>query len=92
MTRSTTATCQKCGKTWGGFKPEHCGGGTGCHETFGSTIAGDLHRTGEHAISTGPDRRRCRDRAEMIEAGLHQDSKGIWRQNGRNPWGRADGD
>jgi len=74
-----TATCPKCQKSWNGLKPEHC---RVCHETFGGTAAGDKHRTGEHAVNEGPNRRRCRTPEEMNEVGLQQDPKGIWRNPG----------
>ena len=43
-------TCHKCDSTIIGYKPEHC---TICHETFTSTISGDMHRVGDHG---GQDR------------------------------------
>lgn len=75
-------TCQRCGKSWGGHKPEHC---AVCHETFSGTTSGDKHRTGKHEISVGPDRRRCRDRDELAQIGLVLDVKGIWRMPGDRP-------
>lgn len=32
--------CIDCGKSWTGFKMEHC---KECHETFNTTKAGDMH-------------------------------------------------
>ena len=49
----------QCGKTWSGFRREHC---PACHETFNSTFAADRHRRGEF----GPDR-HC---VAPAEAGL----------------------
>ena len=46
---------------------EHC---CPCGETFSGTTAGDLHRTGDHAVSVGPDRRRCLSVDEMLEKGM----------------------
>lgn len=40
--------CRDCKKTIVGYKPEHC---PGCHETFGGTRAGDLHRAGRHGVA-----------------------------------------
>lgn len=82
-----TATCQKCGKSWGGLRPEHC---KSCCQTFSGTTAGDMHRTGRHAISEGPDRRRCLTPDEMVDAGLVLDGKGIWRLPGNHPRNRAE--
>lgn len=65
-----------CGAVWTGTKPEHC---TVCHQTFGSTTAGDMHRTGAHAIWKGPKRRRCRSVEWMRGKGWRQDDAGIWR-------------
>lgn len=42
-------TDRKCGKSWGGLKPEHC---MACHETFSGTAAGDKHRRGEYPNRT----------------------------------------
>ncbi|WP_082920601.1 FDXHR family putative zinc-binding protein [Rhodococcus sp. YH3-3] len=37
-------TCIKCGATWGGMSTCHC---DGCHHTFTSPSAFDLHRRAE---------------------------------------------
>lgn len=66
-----------CGATWTGAKMEHCPE-PGCHQTFSGTRSGDKHRTGEHHISTGPDRRRCRTVEEMLAAGMVQNQRGVW--------------
>lgn len=47
-----------CGKTWSGFRREHC---PACHETFNSTFASDKHRRGE------PGARTC---LAPVDAGL----------------------
>lgn len=57
----------KCGARWTGLKAEHC---AACHETFSGTTAGDKHRTGDHAVSTGPTRRRCLTADEMLAKGM----------------------
>jgi hypothetical protein len=41
-----------------GGRHEFC---NACGETFSCTKAGDMHRVGDHAQSTGPNRRRCLD-------------------------------
>lgn len=73
-----------CGAEWYGFKLEHCTV-AGCHRTFSSTRAGDMHRTGDHAKTFGPDRRRCKTDDEMNKSGL------VARDNGKGliVWGRA---
>ena len=68
------ATCH-CGAEWGGMRTSHC---TVCHETFNSDSAGDMHRTGDPALSTGPKRRRCRTEAEMLDLGMARNSLGRW--------------
>jgi len=60
-----------CGATWTSKAAEHC---SVCCETFSGTSAGDAHRVGSFAEGT----RRCLDAAEMREAGLVLDSRGIW--------------
>ncbi|MGW2541746.1 FDXHR family putative zinc-binding protein [Kitasatospora sp. NPDC001574] len=55
-----------CSRQWSGLRAEHC---PACCETFGSTRAGDAHRTGPH------DARRCLPPATV---GLWQDARGIW--------------
>lgn len=77
-----TTTCTACGKSWGGLRAEHC---TVCHETFSGTTAGDRHRTGDHAVFVGPDRRRCLTADEMRDKGLEQNTKGIWTNGGDFP-------
>ncbi|WP_420855008.1 hypothetical protein [Rhodococcus pseudokoreensis] len=37
-------TCTKCEATWGGMHTCHC---SGCHHTFSSLSAFDLHRRGD---------------------------------------------
>lgn len=76
----TTCTC---GKSWTGFRMEHC---TVCHETFSGTTAGDKHRTGDHNTYSGPSRRRCLSGAEMRKRGMEQNARGVW-TNGGSYWG-----
>jgi len=73
-------TC-RCGARWSGHKLEHC---TECHKTFTSTRAGDMHRTGDHAVSVGPNRRRCLTTEEMLAKGLRP----RFLTNGTEVWGR----
>ena len=54
---------------------EHC---KVCHESFDGTRPGDAHRVGDHGLTTGPDRRRCRTSDEMRAVGLWQDDRGAW--------------
>lgn len=68
-----------CGTSWSGMKIEHC---PECHQTFTGTSAGDKHRTGDHAVSTGPDRRRCRTVEEMLEVWMTQNRRGVWTSGG----------
>lgn len=75
--------CQKCRKTWGGLRAEHC---RVCHETFSGSSAGDKHRTGDHGVFVGPERRRCLTSDEMTERGMEQNDRGIWTTGGENPW------
>jgi len=49
-----------------------------CHQTFTGTTAGDMHRTGDHAIFEGTDRRRCLTADEMREKGMAQNDRGVW--------------
>lgn len=65
-----SATCKPCGKTWTGTQPEHC---TVCHETFGGTRAGDLHRVGSYSAPGDP--RRCLDPTDL---GMSLNARGIW--------------
>lgn len=64
-----------CGATWTGLKIEHC---TVCHQTFTGTTSGDMHRVGRHTVTTGPYRRRCLTKAEMIGRGMKQNDRGHW--------------
>lgn len=68
-------SCWKCGKTWGGSRTEHC---TVCHESFTGSTSGDMHRTGDHAVNEGPDRRRCLTVDEMTGKGMVRNDRGIW--------------
>lgn len=65
-----TTRCRECGKSWAGHRPEHC---TVCHETFGGTYTGDLHRRGEYGDDTNP--RRC---VHPLDVGLRLSDKGVW--------------
>lgn len=69
------ATC-RCGAEFGG-KIEHCTVSS-CHQSFTGTTAGDMHRVGDHALSTGPNRRRCLSETEMLAKGMAQNARGIW--------------
>ena len=75
-----STTCGKCQAKWTGLRIEHC---TICHETFTGSTAGDMHRTGDHAINEGPDRRRCLSMYEMYEKGMARNDRGVW-TTGRN--------
>lgn len=68
-------TCHKCDATWTGLRIEHC---PSCHATFTGSTSGDMHRTGDHAINEGPDRRRCLTADEMTEKGMTQNGRGQW--------------
>lgn len=85
-------TCH-CGQGWTGAKLEHC---VACHRTFSNTTNGDRHRTGQHHLSTGPDRRRCRTEDELLEVGLHPTvtSNGsiVWRRTADTPRFPVSGD
>ncbi|MCL1900463.1 MAG: hypothetical protein FWG11_08155 [Promicromonosporaceae bacterium] len=72
---SHSTRCSTCGTAWTGLRVEHC---PECHETFTSTSSGDRHRTGDHAVSTGPDRRRCLTVTEMADRGMARNSRGHW--------------
>lgn len=63
-------TCRDCKKIIIGHKPEHC---PECHETFGGTYTGDLHRVGQHGVN-----RHCLTPAQMEAKGLVQNSRGYW--------------
>lgn len=75
-------TC-RCGQSWTGLKLSHC---TVCHRTFSTEANGDRHRTGQHHISQGPDRRRCRTDEELAAVGLGPTEGG----NGSPVWRRID--
>lgn len=62
-----TASC-RCGEKWSGLKLEHCPL-PGCHRTFTTTRAGDLHRP-----LGGP----CRSDEELVERGLFKNDRGHW--------------
>nr|DAR27370.1 MAG TPA: Rubrerythrin, rubrerythrin, peroxidase, peroxide, oxidized [Caudoviricetes sp.] len=70
-------TCHKCDTTIIGYRPEHC---TVCHETFNGTHAGDMHRTGDHGVKTGANRRRCLTVDEMLARGMTRNRHGYWTQ------------
>ena len=78
-----TDSCWKCSKTWTGKRIEHC---TVCHETFTGSTAGDMHRTGDHAVFEGPDRRRCLTADEMREKGMAQNARSQWTTGQSNAW------
>lgn len=65
-----TATHPKCGKTWTGYRTEHC---PACCETFNGHTAGDMHRVGEHGVD-----RRCLSVQEMLAKGMAQNDAGRW--------------
>lgn len=79
----STVTCSRCGISWTGLRIEHC---AACHETFTGTSSGDRHRAGDHAISLGPDRRRCLTPEEMRAKGMTQNARGQWTNGGTSPW------
>jgi len=54
-----------CGASWTGTKLEHCTA-RGCHQSFGTTWAGDHHRVG----SPGTGDQRCMTTDEMTAAGM----------------------
>lgn len=66
-------TCHKCDSTIIGYRPEHC---TVCHETFNGTHVGDMHRTGDHGVKEGPNRRRCLTVDEMEAKGMKRNRLG----------------
>lgn len=59
--------CRDCGTQWTGQKAEHC---PVCHETFAGARPGDCHRTGDHGVTEGPKRRRCRTPDELRAGGM----------------------
>lgn len=77
-------TCRACGTSWTGLRIEHC---DECHETFTGTTSGDMHRTGKHHLSSGPDRRRCLTRDEMRDKGMARNARGQWTTGARMPDG-----
>lgn len=68
-------TCAQCETTWTGKRIEHC---PECHQTFTGTTSGDMHRTGRHDTSTGPNRRRCLSIEEMETKGMTTNARGHW--------------
>lgn len=68
-------TCHKCDSTIIGYRPEHC---TVCHETFNGTHVGDMHRTGDHGVKEGPNRRRRLTVDEMEAKGMKRNRLGYW--------------
>lgn len=83
-------TCKPCGAEWSGYRVEHC---LACHSTFSGTTAGDMHRTGDHAVSSGPSRRRCRTADEMLAKGLEPTLNAygtpIWGRQGSQNWSES---
>ena len=77
--------CTKCGASWSGMRIEHC---KSCCQSFSGTTAGDKHRTGEHGVKDGPNRRRCRTPDEMRELGMVPNDRGIWTNGGVSPWAK----
>lgn len=59
--------CDKHGVRWTGHTAQHC---CACGEVFSGETAGNMHRTGDHAVFTGPDRRRCLTADEMLGKGM----------------------
>lgn len=57
----TPFSCSGCGTVWYRRGYEHCSA-RGCHQTFASTQAGDLHRVGPHDGD-----RRCLHSLELSE-------------------------
>ena len=87
--------CDRHGARWSGWSAQHC---CSCGETFSGTTAGDMHRTGDHAISHGPNRRRCLTPDEMLAKGMTfiTNSHGTWiwgtgRGSGQAFWLAQDG-
>lgn len=70
-----TWTCRTCHVTITGRRLKHC---PYCHETFTRTAAGDMHRSGVHGASRGPDRRRCLTSDEMLDKGMRRNRLGHW--------------
>lgn len=63
-----------------GGRQEFC---SACQQTFSGTTAGDMHRVGDHAESTGRNRRRCLTPSEMLAKGMAQTARGVWMTSGR---------
>jgi hypothetical protein len=78
------ATCEATGCTFvrTTAAPQHCKATDAengpCHQTFTGTTSGNMHRVGEHGVTTGPERRRCLTPAEMVERGMKRDDRGYW--------------
>ena len=79
------ATCRTCTATYNG-RMEHC---PTCHETFTGNQSGEMHRTGRHGTTTGPDRRRCLTEAEMLNKGMIRDERGRWKSTAETYTGPA---
>lgn len=67
-----SGACHLCRYTWTAPRAEHC---TVCHQTFGGTYAGDMHRVGK--FNDPDDPRRC---LKGDEAGLQLNNRGHWSQ------------
>lgn len=59
--------CDRHGVRWTGHTAQHC---CACGEVFSGETAGNMHRVGDHAVSTGPTRRRCLTADEMLAKGM----------------------
>lgn len=57
----TPFSCSGCGTVWYRRGYEHCSA-RGCHQTFTSTRAGDLHRVGPH-----DGERKCLQGFDLID-------------------------
>lgn len=82
-----TWTCRDCKKNITRSNYEHC---PECHETFGGTTAGDMHHTGRHGVTSGPDRRRCLTPAGVSAKGMTQ-LEGVWGTGYNTPETPQDG-
>lgn len=51
----------------------------GCKEKFSSLTNFEAHRVGDHAISIGENRRRCKTTEEIMRSGYLL-KNGIWRK------------
>lgn len=67
--------CSDCNKEWTGTALAHCGGSTGCHETFSSVQQFDHHRQpiGKRIPTRGPVN-RC---VSPQELGMVKGGKGL---------------